>query len=40
MTDKNSLVDQKYKWYIYDIGPIIKEYLEKLIQESKKYNKL
>ena len=39
MTDKNSLVDQKYKWYIYDIGPIIKEYLEKLIQESKKYDK-
>lgn len=39
MNAKKNLVDQKYKLYLYDLGPIIKEYLDKLTRESKKYNK-
>ncbi len=36
---ENNLVDQKYKWYLYDLGPNIKCYLDDLIKESKKYKK-
>lgn len=36
---KNELVDQKYKWFLYDLGPNIKSYLDDLIEQSKEYKK-
>lgn len=37
--ENEDLVDKKYKWYLYDLGPIIKDYLKDHIKESKKYKK-
>lgn len=37
--EKKELVDQKYKWFLYDLGPNIKSYLDDLIEENKKCKK-
>jgi len=37
--NNEDLVDKKYKWYLYDLGPIIKDYLQDHIKKRKKYKK-
>ena len=35
----NDLVDQKYKWYLYDLGPIIQDYVDDLRRENQSCKK-